>query len=115
LCGRGHDGPQLMRMSLGRRTYITDVSWNGSRSARPKPEHVTCERRNVVDGSPNVRDPIYVIARSGDEVLTYDDVEEHFGTGTLDQDSVLRNWGTWGESLGRSLDHFPEDPSAGAA
>jgi hypothetical protein len=105
------DLQHLMANELGR---LTDAQFQRWEQYGLKPEHVLCERPVHGDGQPN-RDPMYVIARSGDQVLVYDDVEEQFGTGTLDPDGVLRAWGTWGEALAWSLDRFPEGSSAGAA
>jgi hypothetical protein len=101
----------LMANELGR---LSDAQFQRWERYGIKPEHVTCERAVGAGGPPSV-DPIYVIARSGQEVLVYDDVEGEFGTGVLDQDGVLRTWGTWGEALAWSLERFPGSSSAGAA
>jgi hypothetical protein len=53
--------------------------------------------------------PSFVIAQAGDDVVYYDDIEEEFGTATLDSATLqLRNEGTWGERLEWTLPHFPE-------
>jgi hypothetical protein len=101
----------LMANELGR---LNDAQFQHWERYGLKPEHVQCERR-AQGNKPPVLDPIYVIARAGNEVLVYDDVDEEFGTGTLDADGVLRQWGTWGEALAWSLERFPQSPSAGAA
>jgi hypothetical protein len=53
------------------------------------------------------RDPVWVLARAGAEVLFYDDTEDEWGTAMLDADGVMRDWGTWGDRLGRALRQFP--------
>jgi hypothetical protein len=51
--------------------------------------------------------PSSVLAQTGDEVVYYDDVEEEFGTASLDRATLrLRNEGTWGEPLEWALRHF---------
>jgi hypothetical protein len=52
--------------------------------------------RQPFDGSPAVPEPIFVLARSGPLVLFYDDVEEEFGTGMVDDSNTMRHWGTYG-------------------
>jgi hypothetical protein len=53
--------------------------------------------------------PSFVVAQAGDDVVYYDDIEEEFGTASLDSaTSQLRNEGTWGERLEWALRHFPE-------
>jgi len=49
---------------------------------------------------------MWVVARSGERVLLYDSVEEEFGTGVVDHDGVLRDWGTSGPKLRRSVARF---------
>jgi hypothetical protein len=51
---------------------------------------------------------MFCVAQDGSRVLIYDDVEEEFGTGVLDVDDVLRDWGTYGEELSWSLRAFVE-------
>lgn len=53
------------------------------------------------------RDPVWVLARAGAQVLFYDDTEEEWGTAMLDADGVMRDWGTWGDRLGHALRQFP--------
>jgi hypothetical protein len=101
----------LMANELGR---LNDIQFQRWKRYAIKPEHVTCER-GVMTGGPPVAEPIYIPARSEREVLLYDDVEEEFGTGTLDQDGVLRTGGTWGKAPGWALERFPESSSGGAA
>ncbi len=43
---------------------------------------------------------VFVIARSGDRVLFFDDVEEEFGVGLPDPDGVLRHCGSFGPLAG---------------
>jgi hypothetical protein len=52
---------------------------------------------------------IWVIARAGERVLGYDEVEEEFGTGLARETGVVENWGTYGERLRWALLRFPED------
>jgi hypothetical protein len=35
---------------------------------------------------------VYVVAREGNEVILFDDVEEEFGIGGIGQDGVLKEW-----------------------
>jgi hypothetical protein len=72
--------------------------------------HIQCLRRTV-DGSQPVPEPMYCVARTGNHVLIYDDVEEEFGAGVVDPDGLLREWGIYGEELRWSLRHFPETAS----
>lgn len=51
--------------------------------------------------------PSFVIARSGSQVLFYDDIEEEWGTARLTPDGRIRDWGTWGERLSHALRNFP--------
>src|SRR4029450_10376187 len=53
------------------------------------------------------REPTFIVALAGDEVLYYDDIEEEFGTGTLDSTGLIVDEGTWGERLEWALLHFP--------
>jgi hypothetical protein len=55
---------------------------------------ILCVRQNIIEGSECPPEPIYCVARIGLRVLIYDDVEEEFGTGVLDADGLLREWGT---------------------
>jgi hypothetical protein len=48
------------------------------------------------DGSTPIREPVFVVARSGALALFSDDVEEEFGIATLDEDGAIRDWGTSG-------------------
>jgi hypothetical protein len=49
---------------------------------------------------------VFVIARSGNRVLFFDDVEEEFGVGIPDRDGILRCCGTFGPlaAAARALD-----------
>jgi hypothetical protein len=51
---------------------------------------------------------VYVIAREGQKVLFYDEVEEEFGTAELQMDGTMEDYGTWGEELSWALRQFPE-------
>lgn len=50
--------------------------------------------------------PVWIVARDGQTVLGYDEVEEEFGIGTLEADNHVGDWGTFGERLRWSLTHF---------
>ena len=51
--------------------------------------------------------PVWIIARSGDLVLGYDEVEEEYGIGQLGAGGHVADWGTFGERLHWSLIRFP--------
>jgi hypothetical protein len=85
-----------------------EVRWHRYKVGSPQP--MLCVR-DTVSGAPGEPEPIYALARSGDAVLIYDDVEDEFGTGIIDPDGVLRTWGTFGEDLRWALASFP-GPSA---
>jgi hypothetical protein len=48
----------------------------------------------------------WVLARNGTRLLLYDDVEEYFSTGSLDEDGIMRTWQNAGAEnrLGDALD-----------
>ena len=69
---------------------------------RIEPAPVDCARYND-----DTIEPLWVVAKAGAERLAYDDEESEFGTGTLDDQGVLRRWGTWG-TLGTALKNFPD-------
>jgi len=46
---------------------------------------------------------VFVVAKNGDRLLFYDDVEEDFGVAIPDKDGVLRNWGNCGPLVGAVL------------
>lgn len=71
-----------------------------------QPTHILCIRGRL-DGGVAEPEPIYTVARAGDEVLIYDDVEDEWGTGVMDADGVLRSWETYGEQLRWTLKTFP--------
>ncbi len=52
-----------------------------------EPEAVNCIRSEDYG-----LEQIGVVARRGDEVILFDDVEEEFGIGTVGKDGVLRDW-----------------------
>jgi hypothetical protein len=52
--------------------------------------------------------PVWVVARDGDVVLGYDEVEEEYGIGRLRGDGPLEGWGTFGERVRWSLVRFPD-------
>ena len=39
---------------------------------------------------------VFVVARNGNHLLYFDDVEEEFGVAIADVDGVIRNWGNYG-------------------
>jgi hypothetical protein len=51
--------------------------------------------------------PLFVVARSGSEVVFYDDQSQEFGTGEIDAKGTVKPWTTYGEELRYSLRHFP--------
>lgn len=59
---------------------------------------IPCER-TLGGATGRVPEQIFCIARAGNEVLLYDDVEDVFATGRLDDDGVLREWYGEGEEL----------------
>jgi hypothetical protein len=71
-----------------------------------QPTQILCIRGRL-DGDVPELEPIYAVARAGDEVLIYDDVEDEWGIGVMDADGVLRSWGTYGEQLHWTLKTFP--------
>lgn len=73
---------------------------------RCNPSIVPCVRAGQPD-----RDSMWVVARAGERVLLYDSVEEEFGTGVVDRDGVLRDWGTSGHKLKWSVARFLADQS----
>jgi hypothetical protein len=62
--------------------------------------------RPLLDGGPTVPERVFVVARLGNAVLFYDDVEEEFAVATVDTDEVIRDWSLWG-SLDYGLRNFP--------
>jgi len=55
---------------------------------------------------------VWVVAKSGDIVLGYDEVEAEFGIGTFDAAGLVTHWGTFGERLRWSLIRFPDSQFA---
>jgi hypothetical protein len=51
--------------------------------------------------------PSFVIARSGADVLFYDDIEEEWGTAAVSPDGRVYDWGTWSDVLCCALRNFP--------
>ena len=51
--------------------------------------------------------PLFVVARSGSEVVFYDDRSQEFGTGEMDENGTLRPRTMYGEELRFALRHFP--------
>jgi hypothetical protein len=39
---------------------------------------------------------VFVLAKNGNRLLYFDDIEEDFGVATPDEDGVLREWGNYG-------------------
>jgi hypothetical protein len=70
---------------------------------RVEPEVV----RRVFSRNPSSPTPTFVIARAGSVVLFYDDIEEEWGTASVERDGRIEDWGTWGEELRRALRNFP--------
>ena len=60
-------------------------------------------------GERQVSKPIWVIARAGQRVVGYDEIEEEYGTGLVRTEGVVEDWGTYGERLRWTLLHFPDD------
>jgi hypothetical protein len=58
--------------------------------------------------------PVWVVAKAGDVVLGYDEVEEEYGIGTIRADGLLNDWGTFGERLRWSLIRFPDPTQCGS-
>jgi hypothetical protein len=54
------------------------------------------------------RPEVLVIARNGNSVLIYDELEDEFGVCTLDPDGLIHEYGTLGENLNWSLERFPK-------
>jgi hypothetical protein len=53
---------------------------------------------------------VFVVAKNGNRLLYYDDVEEDFGVAIPDEDGTLRNWGNYG-LLVRAVLALDEDAS----
>jgi hypothetical protein len=69
-----------------------------------------------VEGGQRTTAPVWVVARAGDVVLVYDEVEDEFGIGTvsggeLNEGGRITDWGTFGSRLRWTLLRFP-DPVA---
>lgn len=95
---------ELVAEQLPRLDPETEAKWHRYKIG---PEPILCVR-GTVTGAPGEPEPISMLARSGEMVLIYDDIEDEFGTGILDPDGVLRTWGTSGEELRWALASFPE-------
>jgi len=72
-----------------------------------RPFHQRCVR-----GKDYGTEHVYVVARNGNRLVYYDDVEEEFGVGIPDADGVLRNWGNYDGPLVRALLVLGEDSPA---
>jgi hypothetical protein len=70
-----------------------------------QPFHLLCHR-DQESGT----EQVFVLAKKGNRVLYFDDVEEDFGVAIPDQDGVLRQWGNYGP-LVRALLVLDEDQS----
>jgi hypothetical protein len=57
---------------------------------------------------------VFVVARNGNRLLFFDDVEEEFGVGVPDSDGVLRDLGTFGPLVAAvlALDKIEATPQA---
>ena len=53
----------------------------------------------------NGTERVFVVARSGEQLLFYDDYEQEFAMGVPDDDGVLRAWGLYGD-LKDAVPHF---------
>jgi hypothetical protein len=42
---------------------------------------------------------VFVVARSGRRLLIFDDVEDEFAIGAVDEDGVMRDWGLYGDLI----------------
>jgi len=62
------------------------------------PYKISCGRNGVDE-------EIFVVARVGNKILVYDDVENEFGVAELDASAILKNWGLIGD-LVYALKHF---------
>jgi hypothetical protein len=51
--------------------------------------------------------PIFIVARSGSEVVFYDDGPQEFGVGESDESGALKPRTMYGEELRFALRHFP--------
>jgi hypothetical protein len=76
---------------------------------------VRMERAWMYEGR-RVAAPVWVVARAGNVLLVYDEVEEEFGIGTvpdggLAEGGEITDWGTFGPRLRWTLMRFP-DPVA---
>lgn len=78
---------------------------------RIEPTPIPCSRPGVDDATPDV-ESVFCLARDGDEVLVYDDVEDAFGTGRVGSDGVLRTWRTYGEELRWAVQGFAREREA---
>ena len=54
----------------------------------------------------------FVIARTGNTVLFYQEIEEEFGIGTFNAEGVVEDWGTY-PSLHVAVSNFPSRQGAG--
>jgi hypothetical protein len=61
---------------------------------------------------PDWNDPLWIVARHHSQILAYNEVEEEFGTGKIDVNGIVRDFGLYGERLQFSLLHFPEEDKA---
>ena len=55
---------------------------------------------------------VFVLAKNGNRLLYFDDVEEDFGVATPDDDGVMREWGNYGP-LVRALLVLDEEQPVG--
>jgi hypothetical protein len=69
-----------------------------------KKHRVKMESAQGAEGSDS---PIFIVARSGTEVVFYDDRSQEFGTGEVDESGALRPRTMYGEELRFALRHFP--------
>jgi len=62
--------------------------------------------RPLPDAGPTVPVRVFAVARLGNTVLFYDDVEEEFAVATVDAEEVIRDWSLWGR-MDHGLRNFP--------
>ena len=58
-----------------------------------------------------LREQVFVVAKNGNRLLYFDDVEDDFGVAIPDEDGVMREWGNYGP-LVRALLVLDEDQPA---
>ena len=72
-----------------------------------KPYQLPCARLQD-----SALEQVFVLAKNGNRLLYFDDVEEDFGVATPDDDGVMREWGNYGP-LVRALLILDEEGAVG--